>query len=316
MSPSMAFEGVSVSKHTVLTEFTTLMCRLMLGQRQSRRRDIFSGKVDRTIPSRGGRAQLLQILNAVASYRATPGATNLAQVLKDAGRHHPPALPDFCGLRFHQPAGVGKGFVPACLRHDVVAVRLTDPLETRLPDVGFLTFQDAESGEQLFVDTHDRGFRARFAAAADARDQALRAAFEGAGVDVVELATQDDVMDALMRFAEMRKQSLEKVGMKGLENITWSRLAGLIPNISFQWPLFLWLLLLVPLLVAGYILLLNRRRKSTFRYSNLALVKAASDGPGWRRHVPPALMLAAFTLLLLAMARPSAEVSCRRGWLP
>ena len=97
--------------------------------------------------------------------------------------------------------------------------------------------------------------------------------------------------------------------MKGLENITWARLWGLVPSVSFQWPLFLWLLLLVPLLVAVYILLLYRRKKTAFRYSNLALVKEASEGPGWRRHVPPALMLMAFTVLLLAMARPSAEVS-------
>jgi len=57
--------------------------------------------------------------------------------------------------------------------------------------------------------------------------------------------------------------------MKGLEHLTWARLWGLIPSISFQWPLFLWLLLLVPLLVAAYILLLYRRKKSAFRYSNL-----------------------------------------------
>src|SRR6185437_13978275 len=96
--------------------------------------------------------------------------------------------------------------------------------------------------------------------------------------------------------------------MKGLENITWSRIWGLVPNVSFQWPLFLWLLLLVPLLVAAYIFIINRRKKSAFRYSNLALVKEAAEGPGWRRHVPPALMLSAFSILLLAMARPSAEV--------
>ena len=97
--------------------------------------------------------------------------------------------------------------------------------------------------------------------------------------------------------------------MKGLEHLTWARLWGLVPSVSFQWPLFLWLLLLVPLLVAAYILLLYRRKKTAFRYSNLALVKEAAEGPGWRRHIPPALMLAAFTLLLLGMARPSAEVS-------
>jgi Ca-activated chloride channel family protein len=97
--------------------------------------------------------------------------------------------------------------------------------------------------------------------------------------------------------------------MSSLAHIPWSRLGGLIPAISFQWPLMLWLLLLVPLLVAGYLWLLSRRRRATVRYPSLALIKQAGPRPGWRRHVPPALMLLAFTFLLLAMARPSAEVS-------
>jgi Ca-activated chloride channel homolog len=97
--------------------------------------------------------------------------------------------------------------------------------------------------------------------------------------------------------------------MKGWLDIPWSRLGGLVPSISFAWPSLLWLLLLVPLMIAGYILLLRRRHRSAFRYSNLALVKEAAQVVGWRRHVPPALMLAAFAFLLLAMTRPSAEVS-------
>jgi len=210
MSPSMAFEGVSVSKHTVLTEFATLMCRLMLGRGNRAGAMIFSGKVDRTIPCRGGRHQLLHILNAVTNYRSTPGATDLAQVLKDAACVIRRRSLVFVVSDFISPPGWEKALNRLSMRHDVVAVRLTDPLETRLPDVGFLTFQDAESGEQLFVDTHDRSFRARFAAAADSRDAGLRTAFERAGVDVMELATEDDVMDALLRFAQMRKQSMRK----------------------------------------------------------------------------------------------------------
>jgi len=96
--------------------------------------------------------------------------------------------------------------------------------------------------------------------------------------------------------------------MKSLGDLSWSRIWGFVPSISFSWPVALWLLLLVPLLIAAYLLLL-RRRRSAFRYPNLALIKQAAQGPGWRRHVPPALMLLAFTFLLLAMARPSAEVS-------
>ncbi|WP_395699426.1 VWA domain-containing protein [Aquabacterium sp.] len=76
---------------------------------------------------------------------------------------------------------------------------------------------------------------------------------------------------------------------------------------SFQWLEMLWLLLLVPALVLLYLWLLHRRRKNTVRLASVALVKQAlGKGPGWRRHVPPALMLLAFTVLLLASARPMA----------
>src|SRR5215469_2617503 len=97
--------------------------------------------------------------------------------------------------------------------------------------------------------------------------------------------------------------------MSALAHVPWSRLGGLIPAISFQWPNLLWLLLLVPLLVAFYIYLLTRRRRAAIRYPSLALIRQAGPGSTWRRHIPPALMLAAFTFLLLAMARPAAEVS-------
>ena len=108
---------------------------------------------------------------------------------------------------FISGAGWEKPLTALSMRHDVVAVRLVDPLEMGIPDLGFLTFQDAESGEQLFVDTGSRDFRERFAVLANTREASLRALFEKAGVDVLELGTQDDVMDALLRFADMRKQS-------------------------------------------------------------------------------------------------------------
>jgi uncharacterized protein (DUF58 family) len=91
-------------------------------------------------------------------------------------------------------------------RHEVIAVRLFDPLEHELPDLGLLTMQDAETGEQIFVDTHDRGFRRRFVKAAEAREMQLRAGFRDAGVDVLELSTNDDLADAILRFADLRKR--------------------------------------------------------------------------------------------------------------
>ncbi|MDB5542500.1 MAG: von Willebrand factor type [Devosia sp.] len=78
---------------------------------------------------------------------------------------------------------------------------------------------------------------------------------------------------------------------------------------TFIWMDMLWLLALVPLLIAAYIWLMRRRKKSALRYANLAIVKQAMGrGVGWRRHVPPALLLAAITVLIIAVARPAAVV--------
>lgn len=77
----------------------------------------------------------------------------------------------------------------------------------------------------------------------------------------------------------------------------------------FMWPEMLWLLLLVPLLVLAYVWAQRRRVKYAVRFASLSLVRdAMGKGPGWRRHVPPALFLGALTLMLIGLARPQAVV--------
>jgi len=79
--------------------------------------------------------------------------------------------------------------------------------------------------------------------------------------------------------------------------------------ITFLWPDFLWLLVLVPLLILGYWLLLRRKKKAAVRYASLAMVRdAMGAGQRFRRHVPPALFLVALTLMIVAIARPQAVV--------
>jgi uncharacterized protein (DUF58 family) len=208
MSPSIDFESVSVSKRAVLAEFTALMCRFLARRGNRAGALLFSGAVERVIPARSGRRQIHVILDALSRHRATkPTPTDLSRALSDAARMIRRRSLIFIVSDFISPAGWEKPLGQLASRHDVVAVRLTDPLETRLPDLGLLTFQDSETGEQVFVDTHDPGFRHRFAAANAAREEKLFAAFQAAGVDALELSTEDDVADAALRFADMRKHS-------------------------------------------------------------------------------------------------------------
>jgi uncharacterized protein (DUF58 family) len=206
MSPSIDFESVSVSKRAVLAEFTALVCRLLTGKGNRTGALLFGGKVERVVPARGGRRQLLHILDALTRHRSKPQPTDLTPALNDAARLIRRRSLIFIVSDFISAPGWEKPLGLLASRHDVIAVRLTDPLEMRLPDMGLLTFQDAETGEQIFVDTHDKGFRGRFAALAEERATSLRAVFEKAGVDALELSTEDDITDAVLRFADLRKQ--------------------------------------------------------------------------------------------------------------
>lgn len=91
-------------------------------------------------------------------------------------------------------------------RNEVIAVRLWDPREVELPDVGPIIMEDAETGEQLYVDTHDKKFRARFEEAARLREETLSETFKHAGVDVLSLSTEEDLVHAIIRFATLRQQ--------------------------------------------------------------------------------------------------------------
>jgi uncharacterized protein (DUF58 family) len=170
---------------------------------------LFYGEdVDSMIPARSGRRHVLRLLHAMlerpAPKRNQP--TDLGALLSGAAQLVRRRSLVFVVSDFISVPGWEQRLGQLAQRHEVVAVRLHDPLEANLPDLGMLVVQDAETGEQIFVDTHDRGFRQRFAAAAAKREAGLRAAFRQSGIDALELSTDDNLIDAIRRFADMRKR--------------------------------------------------------------------------------------------------------------
>jgi uncharacterized protein (DUF58 family) len=207
LSPSVDF-GSHVKKQSVSTEFITLVARL-LTRHGNRVGALFYGdSVDTVIPARSGRRHVLHILHRILSRPERSGseATNLRDFLRSAFRLMRRRSLVFVVSDFISKPGWAEPLAHLAQRHEIVAVRLYDPLEMELPDLGLVVMRDAETGEQLFVDTHDRLFRKRFAAAAERREKELRSAFRQAGVDALELSTDDDLVDAILRFADLRKR--------------------------------------------------------------------------------------------------------------
>jgi uncharacterized protein (DUF58 family) len=99
-----------------------------------------------------------------------------------------------------------KSFRRTGRRHDLVAVRISDPREEELPAVGLVELEDAESGRRLLLDTSDRAVRDAYRADAAARREAVRQLSRSAGVDLIEVSTDGSHLDALIRFFRLRER--------------------------------------------------------------------------------------------------------------
>ena len=197
-----------MKKRSVSSEFVAVLARL-LTRHGNRVGALFYGdSVDTVIPARSGRRHALHILHRILS-RPEPSrssATNLRDLLQAALRVMQRRSLVFVVSDFISAPGWAEPLAHLAQRHEIIAVRLYDPLEMQLPDLGLIVMRDAETGEQLFVDTHNRAFRKRFAAVAERRERELRAAFSRAGVDALELSTNDNLVDAILCFADLRKR--------------------------------------------------------------------------------------------------------------
>ena len=208
LSPSIDFGSQAVNKRAVATELVTVLAR-MLTRHGNRVGALFYGdSVDTMIPARSGRRQVLHMLHKMLGRPelAQSGATRLDELFRTAYQVIARRSLVFVVSDFISQPGWAKPLAQLAQRHEVVAVRLYDSLEMDLPDLGLVVIQDAETGEQIHVDTNDSAFRRRFAAAAAKRETELRTAFRHAGIDALELATDDDLMDAILRFADLRKR--------------------------------------------------------------------------------------------------------------
>ena len=214
LSPSVDFGSGELAKRNVSAEFVAVIAR-MLTRRGNRVGAVLYGSgVDSVIPTRGGRRHVLHLLDAIQKRQAAAetGTTNLRELLEAGASLIKRRSTIFVVSDFISEPGWERALALLAQRNEVVAVRVVDPLELDLPDLGLLTMRDSETGEQLLVDTHDKSFRKRFARIAAQREAELRQAFVKAGVDALELATDGELVDAVVRFVEMRKRRTRMAG--------------------------------------------------------------------------------------------------------
>ena len=216
LSGSVDFGSSETTKLAVSGGVVALLARVFTRHGNRVGAMLYGTRVDTVLPPRLSRQHVLNLMRLMRSRpreAAQGGGTSLADLLNAAAgtikrRSLVLVVSDFISQPGWEDALARLG-----QRHEVVAVRLYDPLEMALPEIGLVTVEDAETGEQLFIDTSDPAFRRRYEAEAEAREAALREALVHAGADTLELSTEDDLLESMLRFAAMRRQRARlKVG--------------------------------------------------------------------------------------------------------
>jgi uncharacterized protein (DUF58 family) len=208
LSPSVDFGTVNTLKRDSLIDFVTVLARLLTRHGNRVGAILYDNRVERVIPASGGRLHVLRLINDLQRQprlRAAP-LTDLNVLIETGFRMIRRRALVFVISDFISAPGWEKPLSLLNRRHEVLAVQLWDPREHELPDIGMVLMQDAETGEQAWVDTHDVRFRRRFADVVQRRQAGLDAAFRSAGVDVLSLSTEDDLVRAIVQFAAQRKQ--------------------------------------------------------------------------------------------------------------
>jgi len=209
-SASMGFGPVDRQKDLVLAEVATTLAHVLTRAGNRVGVVLFGTHVEQVIPPASGRNQVLRIARQLLDRRAAPASvgttTDLSLLLRAAhGVARRRSLVVVVSDFISEP-GWEAPLALLGRRHEVVAVQIADPREFELPSVGMVYVEDAETGEQIFVDTDDPVFRARLRAAADDRQAALVAATRSAGVDLHQVLTDEDLVRALVRISALRRR--------------------------------------------------------------------------------------------------------------
>jgi uncharacterized protein (DUF58 family) len=208
LSPSVDFGTVGNQKRAMLVDFVTTMARVLTRHGNRIGAMFYGSRIEHTIPARGGRMQVLRLVNDLLKQPRLTRApfTDLTPLLRGGLNAIKRRSVVFIVSDFICEPGWERPLKLLNQRHEVLVVRLWDPHEMELPDIGPVIIEDSETGEQLYLDTHDRKFRQRFRETSLQREAKLTEAFKRSGVDALSLSTGEDMVRAIVRFAKLRQQ--------------------------------------------------------------------------------------------------------------
>ncbi len=164
---------------------------------------IFTDQIEKFVPPKKGKSHVLRVLRELLYHKPQGKATNIALALEYLSRVVNRRAVVFLVSDFISES-YQKAMQIANRRHDLVAITITDPRETDLPDVGFIELEDAENGEVILLDTSDVRLRETFAASSSKTIKDRNRLLHSMNVDTIDVRTNISYIDPLIRFFRIR----------------------------------------------------------------------------------------------------------------
>jgi uncharacterized protein (DUF58 family) len=196
--------GSTVSfKRDIMTEVSAVLSFSAIYNNDKIGVIFFTDIVEKFIPPQKGRKHILRIIRELLNFKPGSNRTSLSEPLRfltNAIKKRCTAfvISDFIAPEFEEALRI------AANKHDIVALKVSDPLEKLLPDAGFIKVLDAETGEEKWIDTSSKHIRRAYSEWWNSHIEVVRNRFKRCGVDFTELSTREDYVKPLIKLFESR----------------------------------------------------------------------------------------------------------------
>ena len=205
LSASGAFGSTQQTKNDAAAELCALLAFSAIKNNDKVGLILFTDQVEKVIPAAKGTTHVLRIIRELLNFKPVQQKTDITGAIEYLDRITTKRsvvflISDFFGEDFEKSMRVmGK-------RHDLIAVSITDPREIRLPDVGLIELEDAETGERIVIDAGSKAVRKQYEHLGTARLDHLRGLFRAIDVDHLEILNGRDYVRDLIKFFRMRER--------------------------------------------------------------------------------------------------------------
>ncbi|NPE28285.1 DUF58 domain-containing protein [Methanococcoides sp. SA1] len=217
ISGSGDFGSAASSKREIMAELGSVLAFSAVRNNDKVGLVLFSDFVELYIPPKKGRSHILRLIREILFFQPQGRKTDLVVPLDFVNEVAKRKCVTFLISDFCLPgdfegalAALKRKLQVSNRRHDLIAMIISDPREHALPDVGWLTIEDAESGAQVELDTSDPSVRRGYADLASARKKVLHRSIRSAGVDLLDLSTDQSYVPPLLNFFGNRRRRLSR----------------------------------------------------------------------------------------------------------